>query len=198
MSLIGWVLWHRHSGRELRYSGLDVIHKVLWGPKEWMWCHIEEIWCHECSDYDVIKHDHWCHILWMWCDVGWVWCHICAKCDDLHACCDVIYRAIHQYRCVYHLCDDRDTVAVISNMVGEMSGIVVVLSWEQYGDSLHIGYVINILGVMLYIEGYNDINSCCYSMHREYDVTHIVWTMSYREWYGISDTLSLMTQIEWM
>ena len=53
---------------------------------------------------------------------------MCAKCDDLHTCCDVIDRAIHQYRCVYHLWDDTDTVAVISNMVGEMSVIVVVSS----------------------------------------------------------------------
>ena len=53
---------------------------------------------------------------------------MCAKCDDLHICYDVIERAIHRYRCVYHLCDDIDTVAVISNMVGEMSGIDVVLS----------------------------------------------------------------------
>ena len=39
--------------------------------------------------------------------------------------------------------------------------------------------VINILGVMLYIEGYNVINSCCDSMHTEYDVTHIMCVMSY-------------------
>ena len=139
--------------------------------------------------FEVIKHDHWCHKVWMWCDVDRIWCHMCAKCDDLHTCCDVIDRAIHWYRCVYHLCDDTDTVAVISNMVGEMSGIVVVFSWKQYGDSVHIGYVINILGVMLYIDWYNVINCCCYSMHREYDVTRIAWAMSYREWYGITDTL---------
>ena len=47
MSSIGWVWWHRCSGSEVRYSGLDVIHKVVWCPKEWMWCHTEEIWCHE-------------------------------------------------------------------------------------------------------------------------------------------------------
>ena len=176
-----WMWWHRYSGREVRYSRLDVIQKVVWCPKEWKWYHIEEIWCHECSVCEVIKHDHWCHKVWMWCDVGWVWCHMSAKCHDLHTCCDVIDRAIHLYRCVYHLCDDTDRVAVISNMVGEMSVIVVVLSWKQYGDSIYIGYVINILGVMLYIEGYNLINCCCYSMRREYDVTYIVWAMSYRE-----------------
>ena len=132
---------------------------------------------------DVIKHDHWCHKVWMWCDVDWVWCHMCAKCDDLHTCCDVINTAIHQYRCVCHLCDDTDTVAVVSNMVCQMSGIVVVLSWKQYGDSVHIGYdVINILGVMLSIEMYNVINSCCDSMHTELDVPRIVCVMSYREW----------------
>ena len=51
-----------------------------------------------------------------------------AKCDDLHTCCDVINRAIRRYRGVRHLCDDTDTVAVMSNMVSEMSGIVVVFS----------------------------------------------------------------------
>ena len=67
-----------------------------------------------------------------------------------------------------HLCDDIDTVSVVSKMEGEISGIVIVLSWEQYGDSVHIGYdVINIRGVMLYIEDYSVINSCCDSMHTE-------------------------------
>ena len=82
-----------------------------------------------------------------------------------------------------HLCDETDTVAVMSNMVGEMSGIGVVLSWKQYGDSVHIGYdVINTLAVMLYIEGYNVINICFDSMDTEYDVTRILCVMSYREW----------------
>ena len=165
MSSILWLWWHRYSGREVRYSGLDVIHKVVWCPKEWMWCHIEEIWCHECSVCDVIKHGHWCHNVWMWCDVDWVWCYTCDKCDDFPTC-DVMDTVIHPYRCVCHLCDDTDTVAVMSNMVGEMSGIFVVLSWKQYGDSIRIGYALtNILGVMLYVEGYDVINSCCYSMH---------------------------------
>ena len=79
-------------------------------------------------------------------------------------------------------CDDTDTVTVMSNMVGEISGIVVVLSWKQYGDSIHTGYdVINILGVKLYIEVCNVLNSCD-SMHTEYDVTCIVCVMSYKEW----------------
>ena len=117
---IQWLWWHRSSGHEVRYSGLDVIHKVVWCPKQWMWCHTEEIWCHECSVSDFIKHDHWCHKVVMWCDVGWLLCHTCAKCDDLHTCCDVIDTAIHRYRCVCHLCDDTDTVAVMSNMVGEI------------------------------------------------------------------------------
>ena len=48
-----------------------------------------------------------------------------------------------------HLCDDTDTVSLRSNMVGETSCIVVVLSGKQYGDSVHIGYdVIKIVGVM--------------------------------------------------
>ena len=118
----------------------------------------------------------------MWCDVEWVWWHNYAKCDDLHTC-DIIDRAIHRYRCVCRLCGDTDRVAVMSNMVGEISGIGVVLSWKQYGDSVHIGYdVINIPGVMLYIAGYNVINSFCDSMHTEYHVTGTVFVMSYREW----------------
>ena len=108
---------------------------------------------------------------------------MCAKCDNLHACCDVIDRGMHRYRCVCHLCDYTDTVAVTSNMVGEMSGIGIVLSCKQYGDIIHIGYdVINTLGVTLFIEGYNGINICCDSMDTEYDVTRIVCVMSYREW----------------
>ena len=86
-----------------------------------------------------------------------------------------------------HLCDDTDTVAVMSNMVGEISGIVVVLSLKQYGDSIYIGYdVINIVGVMLYTEGYDVLNSSFDSMHTEYDVTLIVCVISYRErlWYN--------------
>ena len=117
--------------------------------------------------------------MWLNC----IWCHMCAKCDDLHICCDVIDRVMHRYRCVWHLCDDTDTVAVMSNMGGEMSGIVIVLSWKHYGDSICIGYdVINILGVMLYTEGYDVTNNCFDSMHTEYDVTHIVCVISYREW----------------
>ena len=48
--------------------------------------------------------------------------------------------------------------------------------------SIFIGYdVINILGVMLYTQGYDVINSSFDSMHTEYDVTHIVYVISYRE-----------------
>ena len=69
---------------------------------------------------------------------------------------------------------DSYIVAVMSNMAGEMSGVVIVFSWKRYGDSVHIGYdVINILGVKLYIEVCNVLNSCD-SMHTEYDVTRIV------------------------
>ena len=53
---------------------------------------------------------------------------MCAKCDDFHTCFDVIDTVIHQFRCVCHLRDDTDTVAVMSNIVGELSGIDVVLS----------------------------------------------------------------------
>ena len=73
-----------------------------------------------------------------------------------------------------HLCDDTDTVAVMSNMVGEMSGIVIVFSWKRYGDCVHVGYdVINILGVKLFIDVCNVLNRCD-SMHTEYDVSNIV------------------------
>ena len=73
-----------------------------------------------------------------------------------------------------HLCDDTDTVAVMSNMAGEMSGIIVVFSRKRYGDTVNIGYdVINVLGVKLYIEVCNVLSSCD-SMHTEYDVTCIV------------------------
>ena len=43
-------------------------------------------------------------------------------------------------------------MAAMSNMSGEMSGIVVVFSRKRYGDSVHIVYdVIYILGVKLFI-----------------------------------------------
>ena len=116
MSSIGWVWWHRCSGHEDRYSGLDVIHKVVWCPKEWIWCHREKICCHEFRVCDDIKHYHSCHTVWMWWDVDWVWCHTCAKCDDIHTCFDVISRAVRRYRCMCHLCDDTDTVAVMSSI----------------------------------------------------------------------------------
>ena len=51
-----------------------------------------------------------------------------SQCDDVHTCFDVINREIRRYRCVCHLCDDTDTVAVMSNMANEMSGIIVVFS----------------------------------------------------------------------
>ena len=70
---------------------------------------------------------------------------------------------------------------------------------KEVCDSVHFGYdIINTQGVMLYIEGYNVVNICCGSMDSEYDVTRIVCVMSYREWVGITDTVSLMTQIQWM
>ena len=42
----------------------------------------------------------------------------------------VVMSSIERYvdRGVCHLCDDTDTVAVMSNMAGEMSGIIVVFS----------------------------------------------------------------------
>ena len=133
-------------------------------------------------------------------DVMYIRCDaICVPCDNLHTCCDVIDRAMHRYRGVCHLCDDTDTVAVMSNMVGEMSCIGVVLSGKQYGECVYIGYdVINTLGVMLYIEGYNVIYICCDGVDTEYDVTRIVCVMTYREWVWYNRYVSLMTQIQWM
>ena len=102
------------------------------------------------------------------------------------------------------MCKNTDAVAVMSNMLGEMPGIVIELSWKQYGDSVQIGYyIINILGVMLYIEGCNVINSCYDSMHTEYDVTCIVFVMSYRDWewykwypgFDDTDTVDLVLDI---
>ena len=116
----------------------------------------------------------WCRLgmISYTCQVGWLthllWCHRYSN---------------PSIQCVCLLCDDTDTVTVMLNMVGDMSGIDIVLSWKQYGDSVHIGYdVIYILGVMLYIEGYNVIISCCDSMHTEYDVTRTLCVMSYKEW----------------
>ena len=117
----------------------------------------------------------------MWCTFG-VMPYVCQMWQLTH-CCDLIDRAMHRYRCVCHLCDATDTVAMMWNMVGEMSGIGVVLSWKQYRDSVHIGYdIINTLGVMLYIKGYNVINICFDIMDTEYDVTRTVCVTSYREW----------------
>ena len=85
------------------------------------------------------------------------------------------HRVIRRYRCLCRLCDDTETVAVMSNMVGEMSGVFVVFSWNRYGDSVLIGYdVINIVGVKLYLEVCNVLKSCSDSMHTVYDVTCIV------------------------
>ena len=70
---------------------------------------------------DVIKCEY---------DVMYIRCHAIRvpNVNILHTCCDVIDRAMHRYRCVCHLCDVTDIVAVMSNMVGEMSGIGIVLS----------------------------------------------------------------------
>ena len=132
----------------------------------------------------------WCHKTWsfmsysvnvMGCRLGMM-SYVCQVWGLTHLLW-FINRAICRYRGVCHLCDDTDTVAVMSNMAGEMSFIVVVLSWHQYGYSAHIGYdVINILDVKIYIEVCNVLNSSCDSMHTEYDVKHIVCVMSYREW----------------
>ena len=64
---------------------------------------------------------------------------MCSKCDDLHSWGDISDTAIHRYRCVCHLCDDTYTVAVMSNMVGDLSGIVVVL----HESSMVIAYILD-------------------------------------------------------
>ena len=85
-----------------------------------------------------------------------------AKCDDLHTCCDVIHKAIHRYRCVCHLCDDTDTVAVMSNRVGELSDIDVCSHESRMGDIIYILYdVINIIFVTSNIEGCDVIKGSC-------------------------------------
>ena len=48
-------------------------------------------------------------------------------------------------------------------------------------DTIYIGYdVINTLGVMSYIYGYDVIKSSCDAMHTEYVVIYIIHVMSYR------------------
>ena len=59
------------------------------------------------------------------------------------------------------------------------------MCYHEYrmGDIIYIGYdVINILGVMSYIYGYDVIKGSSDVMHTECDVIHIVCVMSYREW----------------
>ena len=50
-------------------------------------------------------------------------------------------------------------------------------------DIIYIGYdVINIMGVILYIEWCDVIKGSCDTMHTEYDVIDIVCVMASREW----------------
>ena len=65
-------------------------------------------------------------------------------------------------------------MAVMSNTVSEMPGIVVLFSSNSMGDIIHIGYVINILHVMPYLYGCDVIKCSCDVMHTECDVMHIV------------------------
>ena len=47
------------------------------------------------------------------------------------------------------------------------------------GDIIYIGYdIINVQGVMSYIQGCDVIKSSCDAMHTEYDVIHILCVMS--------------------
>ena len=51
------------------------------------------------------------------------------------------------------------------------------------GDIIYIGYdVINVQGVMSYIQGCDVIKSSCDAMHTEYDAIYILCVMSSREW----------------
>ena len=83
----------------------------------------------------------WVFMMTFVCQVWWLpymWCHRYSGCDDTH------------------------TVAVMSNIVGEMTGIVVVLSWKQYGwyhgwytvssDAATVDAMSDILGVMTWIQ----------------------------------------------
>ena len=51
------------------------------------------------------------------------------------------------------------------------------------GDTICIGYdVINILGVMSYIQGCDVLKSSSNDRHTEYDFIHIMPVMLFREW----------------
>ena len=102
--------------------------------------------------------------------------------------------------------DNTDRVTVKSNIVGEMSGIVVVLSWKQYGW-YHIYWIwfCKYLGCdVIYIYECEVIKSSCDVMHTECDVIHIVCVMSYREWvcyngytvFDDTDTVDVVSDIE--
>ena len=67
---------------------------------------------------DVIKSEH--DVMYIRCD------DICVPNVTTYTL--VVMSLTERCRCVCHLCDDTDTVTVMSNMVGEMSGIGVVLS----------------------------------------------------------------------
>ena len=57
-----------------------------------------------------------------------------------------------------------------------------MISLNVYVVFYRVNDILHIVGLMLSIEGYNDINICWDSMDTEYDVTRIVCVMSYREW----------------
>ena len=66
-------------------------------------------------------------------------------------------------------------MAVMSNTVGEMPGIVVFFSCNSMGDIIYIGYdVINTLDVMSYFYGCDVIKCSCDVMHTECHVIDIV------------------------
>ena len=63
----------------------------------------------------------------------------------------------------------------MSNTVSQMTGRVVLFSWNSMGDIIYIGYhVINILDVMSYLYRCDVINCSCDAMHAECDDIHIV------------------------
>ena len=66
-------------------------------------------------------------------------------------------------------------MAVVSNTVGEIPGIVIWFSRKSMGDIIYIGYdVINILDMMSYLYWFDVIKCSCAVMHTECDVIRIV------------------------
>ena len=72
MTQIGAVMSHvkciccPHTGCGFVYRGFDIISRVVWWPKDWVWCYIYFILCHREGGCDVIKKR--VRFQWRWCD----------------------------------------------------------------------------------------------------------------------------------